>query len=207
MKTLIGLAAAAVLLTSTTFAAVSEKEAARLGVDLTPLGGEKAGNADGTIPAWTGGLRSPADAGFPNYRSPDHYPDPFANDKPLFTITTANLAQYAAKLTEGRASNDRALREALLAFADDSDAMVRFQAALALGDVADASAIDGQRPAPRAQPLDLQQVAVEFVGHRHETIVERVERAVVEGKALVEAGELEPVVLAQSFCACQTCRP
>jgi hypothetical protein len=101
MKTLIGLAAAAVLLTSTAFAAVSEKEAARLGQDLTPLGGEKAGNADGSIPAWTGGLKSPADAGFPNYRSPDHFPDPFANDKPLFTITAANLDKYAAKLSEG----------------------------------------------------------------------------------------------------------
>ncbi|MGH8132174.1 MAG: DUF1329 domain-containing protein, partial [Steroidobacteraceae bacterium] len=30
-----------------------------------------------------------------------HYPDPYANDKPLFTITAANVAQYAAKLTEG----------------------------------------------------------------------------------------------------------
>src|SRR5215470_13289863 len=102
MKTLIVLAAAGVLLISTAFAAVSEKEAARLGVDLTPLGGEKAGNADGTIPPWTGGLRSPADAGFPNYRSPDHYPDPFANDKPLFTITSANISQYAPKLSEGQ---------------------------------------------------------------------------------------------------------
>ena len=101
MKTLSVLAATGVLLTSAAFAAVSEKEAARLGADLTPLGAEKAGNADGTIPAWTGGLKSAADAGFPNYRSPEHYPDPFAHDKPLFTITAANLDKYAAKLTEG----------------------------------------------------------------------------------------------------------
>ena len=101
MRTLIRLAAAGLLVSSVAFGAVSPQEAARLGADLTPLGGEKAGNADGSIPAWNGGLKSAADAGFPNYRSPDHYPDPFATDKPLFIITAANVAQYAAKLTEG----------------------------------------------------------------------------------------------------------
>ena len=101
MKTLIGLSAAGLLFASLAFGAVSPQEAARLGADLTPLGGEKAGNADGSIPAWTGGLKSPADAGFPNYHSPDHYPDPYASDKPLFTITAANMSQYAAKLSEG----------------------------------------------------------------------------------------------------------
>jgi hypothetical protein len=95
------MAAAGLLLSSSAFAAVSPQDAARLGADLTPLGGEKAGNADGSIPAWNGGLKSAADAGFPNYHSPDHYPDPFATDKPLFIITSANIAQYAAKLTEG----------------------------------------------------------------------------------------------------------
>ncbi len=40
--------------------AVSAAEAARLGADLTPLGGEKAGNKAGTIPAWDGGLTSAA---------------------------------------------------------------------------------------------------------------------------------------------------
>ena len=34
---------------------VSAEEAAHLGKDLTPLGAEAAGNADGTIPPWTGG--------------------------------------------------------------------------------------------------------------------------------------------------------
>src|SRR5215467_7175606 len=82
-------------------AAVSAQEAARLGNDLTPLGGEKAGNADGSIPAWTGGIKSAADAGFPGYKTGQHHPDPFASDKPLFTITAANINQYVAKLTEG----------------------------------------------------------------------------------------------------------
>jgi hypothetical protein len=82
-------------------AAVSAQDAARLGADLTPLGGEKAGNAAGTIPAWDGGLSSPAKAGFPSFASPARAPDPFANDKPLFKITAANVAQYAEHLTEG----------------------------------------------------------------------------------------------------------
>jgi hypothetical protein len=101
MKRLIRLSAAGLLFTHLAWGAVSPQEAARLGQDLTPLGGEKAGNADGSIPPWTGGLKSAADAGFPNYRPGDHYPDPYANDKPLFTITPANMAQYAARLTEG----------------------------------------------------------------------------------------------------------
>jgi hypothetical protein len=82
-------------------AAVSAQEAARLGNDLTPLGAEKAANADGSIPAWTGGIKSAADAGFPNYKTGQHHPDPFVGDKPLFTITAANMNEYAAKLTEG----------------------------------------------------------------------------------------------------------
>src|ERR1700730_2442973 len=101
MKTLIRLAASGLLFGSVAWAAVRPQEAARLGADLTPLGGEKAANADGSIPAWTRGLKSAAEAGFPNYHSPDHYPDPSAGAQPLFTITAANLAQYAARLTEG----------------------------------------------------------------------------------------------------------
>ncbi len=82
-------------------AAVSAAEAAKLGAELTPLGGEKAGNADGSIPAWDGGITSAAQAGVTNFKSGDHHPDPYANDKPLFTITAANMGQYANKLTEG----------------------------------------------------------------------------------------------------------
>jgi hypothetical protein len=95
------LAAAAACLTLPTWAAITAQEAARLGADLTPRGAEKAGNADGTIPEWTGGIKSPADAGFPSYKTGQHHPDPFAQDKPLFTITASNVGQYAAKLTEG----------------------------------------------------------------------------------------------------------
>ncbi|MGA4817216.1 hypothetical protein ACPA9J_30810 [Pseudomonas aeruginosa] len=41
-------------------AAVSPDEAAKLGSSLTPIGAQKEGNADGSIPAWTGGLAASA---------------------------------------------------------------------------------------------------------------------------------------------------
>ena len=78
-------------------AAVSESAAAQLGQSLTPLGGEAAGNADGTIPAWTGGIQTPP-AG---YKVGDHHPDPFATDQPRFTVTATNAAQHEARLTAG----------------------------------------------------------------------------------------------------------
>ena len=99
-KTLV-LAVSTWLGSAAAWAALSPEEAARLGKDLTPLGGEVAGNADGSIPAWSGGLKSPADAGFPSYKTGEHHPDPYASDKPLYTITAANSNEYAGKLTEG----------------------------------------------------------------------------------------------------------
>ena len=48
---------------SAAMAKVSPEEAARLGQDLTPMGSEKAGNADGTIPAWDGGHNPGVDTG------------------------------------------------------------------------------------------------------------------------------------------------
>jgi hypothetical protein len=101
MRTLMRIAAAGVLLAPLAWGAVTPQEAAQLGEELTPLGGEKAGNADGSIPPWSGGITSAAAAGFPSYRPSDHHPDPYAADRPLFSITAANLQQYAARLTAG----------------------------------------------------------------------------------------------------------
>ena len=98
---IVGTVAGIALGASAAMAAVSAAEAAKLGAELTPLGGQKAGNADGSIPAWDGGLTSAAQAGFPNYRPGQHHPDPYASDKPLYTVTAANMSQYASKLTEG----------------------------------------------------------------------------------------------------------
>lgn len=94
-----GVAVALVLLAGNSMAAVSPQDAAKLGSSLTPLGAEKAGNAAGSIPAWTGGITQ-APAGYKG--SGTHHIDPFAADKPLFTITRANLAQYRDQLTPGQ---------------------------------------------------------------------------------------------------------
>ena len=77
-------------------AKVDESEAARLGRDLTPLGGERAGNAAGTIPAWTGGVQPPA-----GYSVGMHHPDPFASDAMLYRVDKSNVDEYAALLPEG----------------------------------------------------------------------------------------------------------
>ena len=102
LKQIAGLAALVVAgLAGSANAAVSAQEAARLGADLTPMGAIKAGNAAGTIPAWDGGITSPAKAGFPNFKSGGHHPDPYAADKPLFKIDPSNMSRYAANMTEG----------------------------------------------------------------------------------------------------------
>lgn len=80
------------------FAAVGADQAAKLGKELTAFGAEKAGNADGTIPAWEGGITSPP-AG---YKVGDFHPDPFAADKPTLQITAQNYKEHADKLTEGQ---------------------------------------------------------------------------------------------------------
>ncbi len=93
------LAAAAVAVMATT--SVTAQQAAKLGADLTPMGAEKAANAAGTIPAWTGGLKSAAEAGAPTFKAGGHHPDPFASDKPLYKVDASNLSRYAANLTAG----------------------------------------------------------------------------------------------------------
>ncbi len=77
--------------------AASAEEVARLGAGLTPLGAVKAGNVDGTIPSWDGGITKPP----ANYKLGDHHPPPFADDKVKFTITKANMADHADKLSAG----------------------------------------------------------------------------------------------------------
>ncbi len=73
-------------------------EISRLSADLTPMGSERAGNAAGTIPEWTGGITQPP-AG---YEPGDHHPDPFADDTPQFRIDASNYAQHADQLSVGQ---------------------------------------------------------------------------------------------------------
>ena len=81
-------------------AKVPPEQAARLGADLTPLGSERAGNADGSIPAWTGGITAPPEG--IGYEKGKHLPDPFAADKPLVRINADNMDDYDAFLTRGQ---------------------------------------------------------------------------------------------------------
>ena len=82
----------------TALAAATPEEVARLGVDLTPIGAEKAGNAAGTIPAWSGGLTT-APAGFVDANT--GHVNPYKDEKPLFVIDASNVEQYKDQLTAG----------------------------------------------------------------------------------------------------------
>ncbi|WP_130908032.1 MULTISPECIES: DUF1329 domain-containing protein [unclassified Pseudomonas] len=73
-------------------------DSAALGKTLTPMGSEMAANADGSIPAWTGGLG--ANAGIVD--SKGGYSDPYAAEKPLFTITAKNVSQHQKFLSPGQ---------------------------------------------------------------------------------------------------------
>ncbi|MNF27165.1 hypothetical protein D3C84_78140 [compost metagenome] len=77
-------------------AAVSSQEAAKLGESLTLVGAEKAGNADGSIPPYNGGLTT-APAGFKT--GDTMRPDPFAGESPLLVINGGNVDQYTGLLT------------------------------------------------------------------------------------------------------------
>jgi hypothetical protein len=100
MKLTTVLAAAGALLcvqTGAALAFVTAEEAAKLGSSLTPMGAERAGNKEGTIPRWEGGYTKP----LPGYTPGAPRPDPFAADKPTLSISGKNAAQYADKLSDG----------------------------------------------------------------------------------------------------------
>lgn len=82
-------------------AAATPEEIARLSNELTCVGAEKAGNADGSITAWTGKwLGTPDHMEAP---TPGQHPvDPYPEDKPLFTITAANMGEHAERLSAGQ---------------------------------------------------------------------------------------------------------
>lgn len=81
-----------------TMAAVTAEEAKQLGNALTMTGAEKAGNKEGTIPAFTGTPVAPPASFKPGSGI---RPDPFASEKPRVVITGKNAGEYADKLTEG----------------------------------------------------------------------------------------------------------
>ena len=95
-KTITALAVAS--LATAAFAAVTADEAKQLGTTLTGVGAEKAGNKDGTIPEYTGGLKE-IPASFK--KGSGIRPSPFEGEKPRLVVDGKNAAQYADKLTEG----------------------------------------------------------------------------------------------------------
>jgi hypothetical protein len=99
LKTLTASVLAMAFATGTALANVPEDVAARLGQDLTPMGSERAGNAAGTIPEWTGGLDTiPANV---SYDQSGPIPNPFPDDEALFTINASNMGQYSDNLLPG----------------------------------------------------------------------------------------------------------
>lgn len=100
-KSIATLSCALALLGMNAFAAVSPEEADKLGKSLTPMGGNAAPNADGTIPKWTGEtLGAPKNVQYKGTGT--HYPNPYKDEKPLFVITSKNYQQYAKNLTDGQ---------------------------------------------------------------------------------------------------------
>jgi hypothetical protein len=99
MRSRIGLALL-VVAAAPAIAKAPPEEVARLHTILTPIGAERAGNPEGIIPNWTGGLTiAPA-----CYQGAGHrWCDPFADDKPLFTITAQNEERFRDRLSAGQA--------------------------------------------------------------------------------------------------------
>jgi len=85
-------------LSAAALAAVSPEQAAKLGKELTPVGAEMAGNADGSIPAWDP-KGAPIPPGFKN--GSGDYLNPYPDEKPLYRIDGSNWQQYKEILTVG----------------------------------------------------------------------------------------------------------
>ena len=82
------------IFSNATLAKVSQSQANQLGKQLTSVGAQMSANADGSIPGYTGGLTLDTSA--------DPFKDIYANEKPLFTITSKNVLQYQDKLSDGQ---------------------------------------------------------------------------------------------------------
>lgn len=97
-KNMISIALATVLLgVGTGQAAVTAEQAAALNSTLTPLGGERAGNADGSIPEWVPNPTINASSDMVG----DIPANVFADEQPLLQISAANMAEHAERLSDG----------------------------------------------------------------------------------------------------------
>ncbi len=73
-------------------------DAVKLGTELSPIGANPNASDDGSISAWNpDGVTPPA-----NFDPAEgFYPDPYADEKKLFSITAENMNQYESNLSEG----------------------------------------------------------------------------------------------------------
>jgi len=100
LKGAVAILLSSLLLPHVAMAELSSEEFSRLGIEgteLTPMGAVRAGNKEGTIPKWNSKPISGVAGSEAN-----NVIDPFANEKPLFTITADNYEQYKEKLTVGQ---------------------------------------------------------------------------------------------------------
>ena len=72
-------------------------DASLLQTTLTPWGAVRAGNADSSIPAWTGGFTTIPEG----FQPGDVIGDLFPDEQPILTIDASNVSQHADKLAEG----------------------------------------------------------------------------------------------------------
>ena len=75
-------------------AKVNAEQAQQLQQALTPVGAERAGNAEGTIPPWQAGQIE-----YPPIKPGMHHPNPFADDQPRLVINAANMSAHQSKLS------------------------------------------------------------------------------------------------------------
>ena len=94
------LATSLLLAGSLTVPMASAYDVSDLGGELTPWGAIAGANADGTIPAYTGGIEPPA-----NYdpSNPGFRPNPFPDDEPVLVIDAGNYKEHEDKLSESLA--------------------------------------------------------------------------------------------------------
>jgi hypothetical protein len=77
--------------------AQSTTDAPTLPPAYTPLGSEKAGNADGSIPEWTGGMTSLP----PGISANGYVPELFPDEQPVVVVDASNMAEHISRLSEG----------------------------------------------------------------------------------------------------------
>jgi hypothetical protein len=87
------------LLAANVVDAATDADAAKLGKELTPVGAEKGGNKDGSIPAWQGTEGPTAGWAYGKSRA-EHWKH--NAEKPVYTIDASNVDKYADKLSPGQ---------------------------------------------------------------------------------------------------------